>query len=518
VSYRLLAAPDGRLLRTAARTARSDDALVDAVGGALEDVLAALGDAPGRSERRPLPAATTHSLQALRRYAAGTAAFNDGRYDEAERHFADAVSLDSGFALAHSSLGQLYYFTNDRERGERAFRQALRNLGRLTPREQAVIRARAAGWRGDRTGSAAILRGWLSEQPRDYDVWTTLGYELMRAGRDSLALAAFSTAGAIGPLSATDLVNVAAAWNGRGRYDSALAAYHAAFALDPAVETQGNLNLEYGRALVQLGRLDDARRTFERKAALGGSHRIAALRSLAWLAAYQGDLATAEERLRESLPLSRALAGPLTVARNRIILAGLLSRRGLDAAARQQLDDAAALARERPLPPPVLYWIGRGLRELGDRDHSWLLDSAKARRGPTDPADAAALLGLEAEFAITAGEAARAVELAQQAAALSPLRLYRETLGFALVAAARFDEAVTALEAVGANAVFGLEDQLAWTEAGYWVGRVRELQHDTAAARMAYRAFLDRWGAATPPLQAAVDARRRLGNPRTADR
>lgn len=510
VTFRLSDAADGSVLRTATARAQEGDALVTGVADALSDIGRTLRRRGGGTRRTPLPAATTASLEALRRYAAGSAAFGRADYRGARALYEGAIALDSNFALAHAAMGVLAYWLNDRPEGDRHFDRALSLADRLTPREQAFVRARAAGWRGDWSGAAGILRGWLAERPQDQDAWLALGYDLMRADDDAAAIEAYAAAGRLGPLSAADHVNLATAWKGLERLDSALAAYDRAFALDSGLVTRDNLNLEYGSTLVLAGRPAEARAVFARMLSRGDGDRARGLRSLAWLDAFEGRLDSAQARLEEAATLHRALGQPVSEVRTRLIHAALLAQTGR---ARGALDEARALAtatRGLPLEPRMLFWLGRPLARGGDPAARWLLDSLRARSKPANREDRAAELGLAAELAVAAGRATEGVELLRQAAVLDDGAITQEGLGRALVAAGSLAEAARLLDSLSQRPVFGHENQLAWMESAYWAGRAHEAARDSVAARDAYRRYLARWGRAVPELTNTADAAARL--------
>jgi eukaryotic-like serine/threonine-protein kinase len=104
-------------------SARSGDTLAreQAQAGAPEDVLRVLGEAASRLRRslgeslasverfaRPLPEATTGSLEALRAYSQGRDVMLTGRHAEAIPFFARALEFDSEFAAAHTALAIAY--------------------------------------------------------------------------------------------------------------------------------------------------------------------------------------------------------------------------------------------------------------------------------------------------------------------------------------------------------------------------------------------------------------------------
>lgn len=118
-------------------------ASVDQVTGALRS---RLGEAMESVERNsaPLPQVTTSNLEALRAYSLGTQAYAQRRSGEALDYFKQAISLDSGFALAHLAVARVYVSNADRVTAHRHLVQARASTARLTPRDRLYLEAWSA--------------------------------------------------------------------------------------------------------------------------------------------------------------------------------------------------------------------------------------------------------------------------------------------------------------------------------------------------------------------------------------
>ena len=102
------------------------------------------------SNKVPLQKATTNSLEALRSQSLGYNAFGNGRRIEAKLLYLEAIDLDPEFAMAHANLGTLYYWKNDRDKGDFHYETALNLLDRLTEKEKLFIQAKVEEIRGNR--------------------------------------------------------------------------------------------------------------------------------------------------------------------------------------------------------------------------------------------------------------------------------------------------------------------------------------------------------------------------------
>jgi tetratricopeptide (TPR) repeat protein len=73
----------------------------------------------------------TQSAQAI--WSKGYAAYNAGRYDEAQRHYQQALKMDPSFAPALNSLGRIAFAEKDLATAERYFREAIAKQADYVP-------------------------------------------------------------------------------------------------------------------------------------------------------------------------------------------------------------------------------------------------------------------------------------------------------------------------------------------------------------------------------------------------
>ncbi len=118
LSARLVTPTDGTELLARREVAKDSTQIIDALDRLSKGVRERLGESlRSISHSDPLPAVTTASLQALRRFSLGLRAYkNEGDYDRAVALLEEAVSLDSTFAMAHAVLGSILDMMG-RERG-----------------------------------------------------------------------------------------------------------------------------------------------------------------------------------------------------------------------------------------------------------------------------------------------------------------------------------------------------------------------------------------------------------------
>ncbi|MDH5282512.1 MAG: protein kinase [Gemmatimonadota bacterium] len=146
--------------------------LFDALAARLLDLSGAPGDLS-----TSLTGVTTVSLEAYRDYLGGITALSDWQLATADSLLAQAVAIDSSFALAHYKLaltrGWLYGAQDSI--GIRAIRHATQFASRLPERERAMIEAYRLFLQADFQQGAAAYRLLLANDSLDADAWYGLG-------------------------------------------------------------------------------------------------------------------------------------------------------------------------------------------------------------------------------------------------------------------------------------------------------------------------------------------------------
>ncbi len=220
-----------------------------------------------------------------------------GRFDEATAAFRRALAIEPRGADARVGLGNVLRDRGDRQGALAAYDEALA----LRPGDATALYNRAA-LRLDLGESERALEGFrevLARDPRHAPALNNLGVALRNLGRHDEALQVFESAVAADPGSAAALNNLGLALKHAGRGSEAIERYSQAVKVQPgfaqalvnwgnALRDEGELAgawsiltraLEQGPALpeglnnaagvaVELGRFDEARRLYERAAAL----------------------------------------------------------------------------------------------------------------------------------------------------------------------------------------------------------------------------------------------------------
>jgi DNA-binding SARP family transcriptional activator len=506
-SYSASAAGDGLLAALDVLSAR----LRRALGDPASEIAAAM----------TLPRATTPSLEALRLLAGGRAAFNRAQYQDARTLYSSALALDSGFAAAHAGLASIEYVMNNVPAADAHMARAMALADRLPPREQLMIEAVAARGRGDWNTAATLHRAYLIRYPEDYDVYSLLGYDLMRANAPDEALAAYDSSRAHRRQSANDLINIGAINVRLGRYKAAREAQVAAMRLDSTILIRSVQNEEFGATLLRLGFADSARAVHAVMLTRGRSDQARGHRSLAYVDLYEGKYTDAIRHLQNAVEMQATTTSQggsgLSEVRDRALLATTYLDLGQNALAREQLREAAHRCLTSALRPQLLLWTAKPLARLGDTALArLLLDSARTRARGTDRTEIAAVGVLDAELQFARGALAEGITAARRAVASDSSAYAVETLAYGLERAAKWDEARAQylwLHGAREHAI-GKEGQQMTRLAPLAIARIDALRGHADSAQRDLAAFVERWPTAEAnlpmitALRARIDAQR----------
>jgi len=170
VSARLVAASSGETLVALRETARTVQAIPDAV----DRLSAQLRERIGESLRSiqgdpPLGEVTTGSLEALRKYVQAEWAIDMGDVATAEALVNEAIALDSTFSMAYRKLGVILSNEDRNREGARAaFTKAYEGRDRLTDRERLLAEAAYHTYVGeDMDAAIQAYEGVLAIHPTD---------------------------------------------------------------------------------------------------------------------------------------------------------------------------------------------------------------------------------------------------------------------------------------------------------------------------------------------------------------
>ncbi|HTE46382.1 MAG TPA: BTAD domain-containing putative transcriptional regulator [Gemmatimonadaceae bacterium] len=523
LTTRILDGSTGAVLGFSAVRAERRGDVLDALDRLGRDLRGKLGESSRsiRANTVPLPLVTTASLDALKKFAEGERAFRTARPEDARNLWTQAVAIDSAFAIACANLGMVEYWDNKPTTGDSLYALAFRHLGTLPERERVMIRSSARSWQGDHAGAAVLLTTFLADHPDDFGALRQLGYEYFRMGEATGAADAFTRVLAVDSLDYSVWINLASSEKLLHHYPRSVQAYRRAFTLAPMQLTaNNNLNLEFARTFVLAGQPDSAAVVIAALAASPDAPRRArALRSTAFLSAYNGAYADASASLVQAIELNRTGAPGTSEVRNRLLLATMLDERGHSREAARQLDSAEAVAAHIDAETTLLYWLGKAVAREGDAPRaSRILTRLEAKVHVTSATDRAALEALRGEVLMAERRPAEGLAHLKLAAQADSTSVVLESLAYGTATSGDLEGAVALYERLGRGNDFGWEGQHNWRVASYWLARVQERAGNAARARAAYEQFISQWRRPDADLHSVVDARERLARLRSREK
>jgi DNA-binding SARP family transcriptional activator/tetratricopeptide (TPR) repeat protein len=514
LTARLVEPRSGRDLRALQERARGKSDVLAGMDRLLGRTRRALGESADsvNANASPLPRVTTASLEALRAYAEGQRAWAARDMVGAAALFTQAVTIDSSFALALSSLADYaYFYANDRRLGDRYLDRAEAAKDRLTERERLELQAREEQYRGTPARNIEILK-LLAERFPQRESWFNYGTSLMRARQCGDAMTAFQRAISLDSMFTNALINVATCQQFMGKYREAVASYAQARRTDSTALVRGTINHEFGLALVHLGLVDSARAVYRAMIARAvPDDKRRGYRSLAYVLLLVGRSRAAAAALDSAVMIDQATDNRTSAFRDDGILAQVAQLAGDGARARAALNGAWELLRHFTPDPAFAFYVGHDHANARSFDRArLLLDTLVARSRTTSTYDQTERRILEGRIALASGRARDARTLLAQATDTTlngfRLGLFADTYE----ALGAVDSALTAAEQLAREERVGDEQQFEWLRGQFLVGRLAERKGDVAKARAAYAAFAERWkqGDADHPL--LVEARRAL--------
>ena len=470
--------------------------LLDGLDRLLKRVRRILGESRQQLEvGRRLPQVTTASLDALEDYADGSQAWERRDYRAARLHWDRAVAKDSTFAAALAALAHWWFLQgNDIVQGESYLVRALALSSRLTEREQLELRATAARYRGQ-PESAITASRILAEQYPDRDSWFSLATLLMRQERCAEAIPAVQRALALDSTFVNAWINLATCYQIEDQPEASLEAYAQADKLDSLVLRRGNLNQEWGRIFVQLGRPAAAESAFRGMLSRGEpADRARGHRSMGFLRMYQGRYGEAIDQFREAAALTSQGRNHISELRNRTLLAEALLTAGRRAEGRSELARAQALLEDGHPDPPYAFFLGHAWLRAGRTAQArQLLARLETEARPGDRLDQSALRLFRGFLALAQRRPRDAIEVVAEDRNEAYAGYRHAVRADAYEALGLHDSALAAAQELTAGFHFGFDSHDQWLRGALRVGRLAEAVEDSALARAAYSEYLERW-------------------------
>ena len=469
----------------------------------------ALGEHADSARAMPnaLPRITTSSLDALQAYADGQQHWIHGRYAAADDEFRRAISLDSNFALAHVAMAELYFQSlNNQALGNASLDHALRLANRLTLREQLALQVRVARYRGPEAREDELVRKLAEEYP-SRESWYNAGTTFMRHRHCPQAIEVLQRSLALDSMFANAHINLATCQQFLNNFPAAIAAYSHAWRADSSLMFTSNINHEWGSAMWRARGTDAADTIFRKMLARPEPLlRARGFRSLAYLDMTEGRYRDAIRNLDSAIALAHVANDAIGEWRNLVIQSDALLTWGDSLRAREVLRLAHARQASLSLDGGFLLLEAHADVRAGLLDLARANDRAASTRPSLLQRELAARMLLNAHITVASRAPRKALEQLAQVSDTSFLPWVLALRADAYETLGRPDSALFVLRASSNGVYFGYEVQDEWLRVPLRIARLEAQRGDSGAARVARKAYVDRFArgdATLPELRAA---------------
>ncbi len=218
-------ASTGDSLGEAQVQADKKEQVLDSLGKAATNLREKLGESLGsiKAHDKPLPEATTSSLDALKAFTVGDEKHLNGEDFEAIPLYKRAIELDPNFALAYARLATTYSNTGQSALSEENRKKAFELRDRASEHERLYITAHYYADAGQLNKGIEAYELYKQSYPRDSIPYNNLAAIYNSLGQYDKALEVAQEAVRVDSTSATNYDNEATAYLGLGRVEEAKA-------------------------------------------------------------------------------------------------------------------------------------------------------------------------------------------------------------------------------------------------------------------------------------------------------
>ena len=503
LTLRATQAVTGKSITNVEETAASKDQVLFAVGKLGASLRKALGDATDSVKWFSIETITAASLEAVHEYAIAQDDLSKAQFEDALKHFSQAVDLDSTFGLAYAGMAAASHNISRQQDAEKYIKLALSHIDHMTERERYRTRAYSYYLGDDNQKCVDEYGGLLQRYPSDTASLNNMADCLSHLRELPKAVEAVRHAADILPKRALYHANIALYSAYAGDSQSAAKEAEVTLQLQPgfafAFEAQAFASLLQGDVNRAAGAYQKIVQVKPSLAAAGKAD----------LAIYSGRYSEAVKLLEKAASADRAAHSPDEAADKFSALAYVEVQRGQKSAALAALDNALGLSKA----VKTRFLAARDYIALGETAKAQELAAGLSSELQLEPQAYGKLI--EGEVALKNGDSHGAVKIFTEANNILDTWIGRFDLGRAYLDAGAFTEADSefdrCLKRRGEAVALFLDEVPTYgyfPPVYYYQGRVREgLKSSTFAE--SYQKYLSiRGEAGEDPLVA--DARRRL--------
>jgi tetratricopeptide (TPR) repeat protein/predicted Ser/Thr protein kinase len=442
---------------------------------------------------KPLPDATTSSLDALKAFSLGEARHNAGEELAAVPLYKRAIELDPNFAMAYARLGTVYSNLGQSDDSEQFRQKAFELRDRASEREKLYITSHYYADSGELDKGIAAYELYKQTYPRDMIPYNNLAAIYTNLGQFDNALENARIAVELDPQSVTGYSNMATAYAGLHRLEESKAI------LQTGIERKaGGAALHLSLANLAYAENDLPGMQRELDAAKGTADvQVAVL-------AFRTAVAAQHGQIRQAIALQQQAIEAADRLQFKEISAGMYAQRATGEAMlnypAQAISDAAR-AVQLSGSPGVAVNAALAFAMSGEDKRALQIAAQVSQARPNDTLiQFLAIPLIKAAVELNHGTPAKAIDLLDTAAVYgraNPMVPY--FLGLAYLKSAQPAEAAKAFQQVlDLRSVDPADLLMPLSQVG--LARSYAAQGDIAQARVAYQDFLASWKDADPDL------------------
>ena len=231
-----LVTPSGDELATFRETATNQSEILPVVDKLAKDVRAKIGESLKNVQNTtPLEQVTTPSLEALRKYVDGMRVIYEGDFSRGAALLQEAVTLDTGFAMAYRKLAVEYGNRQLRDKAQAYYEKAYAHIDRLSDAERYLLLGSyfSLGRHQDAAKAQAAFERLLEIQPNNTAGLNNLSVMLLFAHQPARAETLLTRAIRVGPVASVHFHNLMRGRLMMGQVDSARSAARACITAFP---------------------------------------------------------------------------------------------------------------------------------------------------------------------------------------------------------------------------------------------------------------------------------------------
>ncbi|MBN1340872.1 MAG: tetratricopeptide repeat protein [Bacteroidales bacterium] len=251
----------------------------------------------------PLTEILTGSYDALKHYIRGyTYAIFDNDFPQAVQLLESSVGTDSGFALAHVTLAEFHFHSNNAEKASLSLQAAMDNIYKLPERMQFQTKFFYYLLKQEADKALSVIKMWVELFPNDIEGRKTLAERYSYKNMFSEAISQLRVILQIDPDQGNILLEIGNFYKAMGNYDSALY-YYQDYALRFPQDYESYYSM--GNLYLTSANFEKARQHFE-KALLLDQGNVEIIISLARIDMRLGSFEKAGKGLFEALDVAKS--------------------------------------------------------------------------------------------------------------------------------------------------------------------------------------------------------------------